>query len=200
MITGNTVGANCVIEVNNLTLPDLAPAAGPCTIVLNRERTYWVDYAVTTNWERRMHVEPVVETVVVHGTVTNVTTSVDPDSGAETATITTDQSLDKNKLLTPGALLCDGLVYQAYAHVFGDQLKIKIISPLEPTTDQTNRPRDNDPFVYYPGQKYEVFIEGFALAVDAGKGSAIANVAAHVLTEKHTRETIPFGEIQRVVD
>ena len=36
-VTGNGTGANCRFTVSNLTLPDLAPAPGPCSLTISPE-------------------------------------------------------------------------------------------------------------------------------------------------------------------
>jgi hypothetical protein len=183
-VIGNTSGANCSIEVNNLTLPELAPARGPGTIVFTPGRSYWIDYRQTEVWEKRLHVTPAIQIEPISGTVVNVRDYAEHPHGlitrpGATRTVVTDQSLDDEELvLTPGALLCAGMVYEAYGHTKKGSLRIHIVPPVSPTDSAvTIEPENNAVFTYYPGRKYEEFISGFNLDVESGKATAVANVA-----------------------
>ncbi len=183
-ITGNSTGNDCLVTVINLTAPVLMPEPGPCTIVFSRERSYWTDYGVTTNWEKRSKTAAVADTAVINGQVANVRNYVEHPVAivsrpGATHTVVTDQALEDNEgVLVPGALLCDGVVYQAYGHTLGNKLRIHIAPQISPTDSALLvMPTANASFTYYPGRRYETYIPDFILEVDPRKGSAVAQVA-----------------------
>jgi len=176
-ITGNTNGVNAVIQVKNLTSPSLVPQPGPCTIVFTRERRYWSDYTIPTRWENRLHVEPAAGAPLISGLVVKVEDYTGTQPGP-TRTVFTDQPLsDEDGVLTAGALLCEGVVYQAYSHSGRDRLKIHITPQHSPSdVSAVVEPPAGASFAYYPGRMYEVYIAGFELPVDPAKGTAYANL------------------------
>ncbi|MEP7310475.1 MAG: hypothetical protein ABJA98_33645 [Acidobacteriota bacterium] len=182
-IIGNDGGANIAIRVDNLTLPALSPAPGPCRVVFSRGRSYWTDYSKTVSWQRRVRVEPAVDIPIVAGRISMI--GGYDGSGLMTRpgalrTVTTDRPLrDAEGVLTPGALICEGVVYPAYGHTVGTRLKIHIVPQTSPTDATPSvAPRLNAPFSYFPGRRYEIRIEGFGVSVDPQRGTGIAHVAA----------------------
>ena len=127
-----------------------------------------------------MWVEPAVQIPVVTGLVVKVRnyTGADPAVPHGTRTVVTDQQqTDPEGVLLPGALLCDGQVYQAYGHTLSGVLQIHILPHARPTDVSLDvEPPVGAAFTYYPGRKYVVFIPGFGPASETVSGTAIINV------------------------
>src|SRR5262249_50732869 len=153
---------------------------GPCSMVYSPGRSYWTDYTIPSNWQQRVWVEPAAQIPVVTGLVVKVRnyTGADPTMPAETRTVVTDQQqTDPEGVLLPGALLCNGQVYQAYGHTVSGVLQVHILPHARPTDVSLEVvPTVGAAFTYYPGRKYVVFIPGLDLASGTVSGTAIINV------------------------
>ena len=181
-VIGNSQGSGISLTVRNLSLPTLAPETGPCSMVYSQGRSYWTDYTTPSNWQQRVWVEPAVQIPVVTGLVVKVRnyTGADPAVPHGTRTVVTDQrQTDPEGVLLPGALLCDGQVYQAYGHTISGVLQVHILPHARPTDVSLEVvPAVGAAFTYYPGRKYVVFIPGWDLASETVSGTAIINVGA----------------------
>ena len=183
-VVGNSAGSGCVIHVANLSAPALSPRPGPCSLTFTPGRGYWTDDSRQANWDQRLHVEPAVDLPFVRGVVQFIG-AFNPDSRAVIArpgasrTVTTDQALfDAEGALTPGAMLCAGVVYPAYGHSLGNVLQVHILPQPGPAEARTLlEPAAGAEFVYYPGRRYEVRIASYPLLLAPGEGSAMAEVA-----------------------
>jgi hypothetical protein len=184
-VTGNGSGANCRFTVSNLTLPDLAPAPGPCSLTISPDNSAWRDYASAPSWGRRLAVEPVINALQVNGRVVTVRDFDASAPGAvigrqgATRTVTLDRRLeDPDGVLLPGALLCDGTVYLAYGHTLGSPLRIHLVPTTAPAASATPiEPAEGARCTYYAGRQYELRVEGLTLPIVDGRASAVANIA-----------------------
>lgn len=183
-IVSNGAGSNCTIEVKNLASPRLVPQPGACRIVFSRGRSYWIDYAVTTHWEKRLHAEPAVDIPIVTGQVLRVVNYIGGPSAliaqpGATRTVVTDGHLtDPDGVLCPGALMCEGVVYQAYGHTLRNTLQIHIVPHVNPTDSSVQvEPATGAAFTYYPGRRYAAYIAGVNLEASLAGGTATAHVA-----------------------
>jgi hypothetical protein len=178
-VTGNTQGTNCVINVQVLSEPELAPAPGPCSLSFSRGRSYWQDYGTVRSWQRRLHFEPVQDTPVVTAEVAAVSDSTSTDTGVVVRSVTLDQPLDDTRgVLLPGALLCGGIVYPVFAHTLGETLKVLVaLVPSPGNSTVLVGPGPGAACIYYPGRRYEVYLPGFELEIPAGQATAQAQIA-----------------------
>ncbi len=186
VVNAHTSGANCVFTVAHLTLPDLAPTSGPCSLTIPRDHAAWRDYARAANWQRRLAIAPAAAPAAVDGQVLAVG-DFDPEAvdapvvtrpGA-TRTITLDQGLeDPDGMLLPGALLCDGVVYQVYGHALGPALRLHLAPmPAAASSATLVEPPVAARCTYYPGRQYELRVAGVDLSIAAGQASAVAHMA-----------------------
>jgi hypothetical protein len=178
-VTGNTAGPNCVISVQVLSEPELAPTPGPCSLSFSRGRGYWRDYGKTGNWQQRLHFEPVQDMPVVTAGVLAVSDLTEENTGVVYRTVTLDQSLtDPQGVLLPGALLCGGIVYPVFAHTLGDALQLQIaLLPSPGNSALLIGPGPGAACIYYPGRRYEVYLPGFELEIPTGQAITQAQVA-----------------------
>ena len=183
-VLSNSAGPGCVIRVTNLANPALTPLPGPCSLAYTPGRTYWTDYIQTTNWNRRFSVIPAEEIPLVTGFIQSVS-DFDPQAsaviarpGASRSVDTGQVLLDEENLLTPGVLVCDGVVFAAYGHSLGNNLLVHILPQPGPAeAAHLVEPPVGAAFSYYPGRKYEVRIPGFSLPLLPGSAQSNAQVA-----------------------
>ena len=105
-------------------------------MVYSQGRGHWTDYTTPSNWQQRVWVEPAGQIPVVTWLVAKVRnyTGADPAVPDETRTVVTDhQQTDPEGVLLPGALQCDGQVYQAYGHTISGVLQVHILPHARPT-------------------------------------------------------------------
>lgn len=178
-VTGNTQGENCVISVQVLTEPELAPTPGPCSLTFSRRRSYWRDYSYAANWQQRLHFEPVQDAPIVSAEVTDVEDFVDETGVTGIRTISLSQPLETPAdSLLPGVLLCSGIVYPAYGHILGDVIKVQIAPvPAPANSALLLEPAVGAACVYYPGQRYEIYLPNFQLEILPGQATVQAQIA-----------------------
>jgi len=185
-IGGNTSGDNCVFTVDNLSVPDLAPAPGPCSLTICSDHSAWRDYGRASNWRRRLTVAPVRDARQITARVATVT-NFDAASAdipviarpGATRTVTLDRGLqDVEGSLLPGVLLCEGVAYHAYGHTIGRALRIHLVPTAAPAEISTLiEPPVGAGCTYYPGRRYELRVEAPSLPLANGQATAVAHVA-----------------------
>ena len=185
-VSGNTAGSDCVFAVDNLTLPDEAPMPGPCSLTISPSHTAWRDPGRAASWERRLAVAPVSEAPRVAGHVVAVADfdAASADAAAiarqgATRTVTLDRALrDPDHVLLPGALLCDGVVYLAYGHTLGAELRIHLVPTVAPAASSTLiEPALGSECTYYTGRQYELRVANLGLPIGDGESAAVAHIA-----------------------
>ena len=184
-VAGHTSGDNCAFTVNNLTLPDLAPTPGPCSLTINSDHNAWRDYGRNANWNRRFAVAPVVDVQRVTGRVVTVA-DFDSESAdtviarvGATRTVTLDAGMqDPDGVLLPGALLCDGVVHLVYGHTLGRSLRIHLVPTVAPAANSTLiEPPVDAQCTYFPRRRYELRVAGPSLPIADGQATAVAHFA-----------------------
>jgi hypothetical protein len=178
-VKGNTTGANFEFAVLNLKGPDEAPTTGPFTLAYSSGKPYHTDYKETTNWGKRLHVEPAGGIPLVTGQIAGISGA----PGGDLLVVATDRMLaDPDGVLTPGVLVSNEIAYQAKSHELNGGLSVHV-APQEIPTDPPHdppaivKPQAGAEFFYLPGKRYTAYVAGFDLAPEGGSGTASAHVA-----------------------
>ncbi|HKQ50377.1 MAG TPA: fibronectin type III domain-containing protein [Phycisphaerae bacterium] len=170
-VKGNTVGARFRITVANLKNP--AVVSEPGRFALTLDRSLAGDFRAPETWQERIHVESVADMPILSGRIDRV----DAFSEQGLLGLEPDSDLVLDEELTPGVLVVSGLIYRVIEHT--DKL---VVRPLRtPASDVAApaagaSPKEGDEFTYFPGRKYEHYIDGFDLTPADGESTAIAHV------------------------
>jgi hypothetical protein len=173
-VVRSTSGPNFTLTVENIENPERAtdetalewmvPIKAGFALTLGTGHPQHIDYRQVQNWETRLHVEPVGALPTAKGTIT--VKAIEEDGAC---TLTTDQTLldlpsgtYPQGRTVPGVLISSGEVFQAIHHTSGPNFQVSV-SPVPGETGDLF-PGVNDGFVYYPGYRYGVILNGMPLS------------------------------------
>jgi hypothetical protein len=162
-VLGNTSGPAFTLELENLESPTATPTTGAFLLPFRSAGPNATDWRIPTAWTLRIHAVAARADGRVTGTITSVSTHPDDP---ELRIVTTGATLaDPDGVLVPGALVCQGQVWEVAVHTTG-ALQLTIASRTSPD-GTVLAPTAGATFTYVAGIRHHIQVPATLEVADA---------------------------------